>query len=121
MAEVLAGGLATTERDVRVTRAKQAIERRAGRLERGRPRYFLGLGYPSYWLGFDPETHLRHARLVREARATGAPLTVQAEPLPARAVTEITVYAADHAGCSAGSPARWRWRAPPSWTRASTR
>ena len=35
---------------------------------------------------------------MREARATGAPLVVQAEPLPARAVTEITVYAADHAG-----------------------
>lgn len=60
--------------------------------------YFLTLGYAGYWLGFDPETHLRHARLIREARATEAPLTVEAEPLPARAVTEIIVYAADHAG-----------------------
>ncbi len=98
VAEVLAGGLATTERDVRVTRAKQAIAAELADWGEAERSYFLGLGYPSYWLGFDPETHLRHARLVREARATGAPLTVQAEPLPARAVTEITVYAADHAG-----------------------
>ena len=98
VAEVLAGGLATTERDVRVTRAKQAISAELADWGEAERSYFLGLGYPSYWLGFDPETHLRHARLVREARATGAPLTVQAEPLPARAVTEITVYAADHAG-----------------------
>ena len=98
VSEVLAGGLATTERDVRVTRAKQAIAAELLDWSEAERAYFLGLGYPSYWLGFDPETHLRHARLVREARATGAPLTVQAEPLPARAVTEITVYAADHAG-----------------------
>jgi [protein-PII] uridylyltransferase len=98
VAEVLAGGLATTERDVRVIRAKQAIAAELADWTEAERSYFLGLGYPSYWLGFDPETHLRHARLVREAQATGAPLTVQAEPLPARAVTEITVYAADHAG-----------------------
>ena len=30
--------------------------------------------------------------------ARRAPLTVETEPLPARAVTEVTVYAADHAG-----------------------
>ncbi len=98
VAEVLAGGLATTERDVRVTRAKQTVAAAMTDWTAPDRDYFLGLGYPSYWLGFDPETHLRHARLVREAQATGAPLTVQAEPLPARAVTEITTYTSDHAG-----------------------
>ncbi len=98
VAEVLAGGLATTERDVRVTRAKQTVAAAMTDWTAADRDYFLGLGYPSYWLGFDPETQLRHARLVREAQATGAPLTVQAEPLPARAVTEITTYTSDHAG-----------------------
>ena len=98
VAEVLAGGLATTERDVRVARAKQTVAAAMTAWSDADRDYFLGLGYPSYWLGFDPETQLRHARLVREAQATGAPLTVQAEPLPARAVTEVTVYTADHAG-----------------------
>jgi [protein-PII] uridylyltransferase len=100
VAEVLAGGLSTTERDVRVKRAKEAaddIMLRHNWNKKDRD-FFLGLGYPGYWLSFDPETHMRHARTVRDAEARQAPLTVETEPLPARAVTEVTVYAADHAG-----------------------
>jgi [protein-PII] uridylyltransferase len=98
VAEVLAGGLATTERDVRVARAKKAaaellVDWSAEDLER-----FQSLGYGGYWLSFDPETHARHARLMREAERRQAPLTVETQPLPARAVTEVMVYAADHAG-----------------------
>jgi [protein-PII] uridylyltransferase len=98
VAEVLAGGLATTERDVRVARAREA----ASSLLVGWPEadieWFTALGYPGYWLSFDPETHARHARLIRDAERRSAPLTVDTQPLPARAVTEVTVYAADHAG-----------------------
>jgi [protein-PII] uridylyltransferase len=36
--------------------------------------------------------------MVRDAEARQAPLTVETEPLPERAVTEVTVYAADHPG-----------------------
>ncbi len=100
VAEVLAGGLSTTERDVRVKRARAGADEVLTRL--GWPdadrAFFLGLGYPGYWLSFDPDTHVRHARLIRDAEKRGAPLTVETEPLPARAVTEVTVYAADHAG-----------------------
>src|SRR5208282_3716825 len=59
---------------------------------------FNELGYPGYWLSFDPDTHARHARLVRDAEARKAPLTVDTMPLPARSVTEVTVYCTDHAG-----------------------
>ncbi len=100
VAEVLAGGLATTERDVRVAHAKSIIDevlRSSGWNEPDRKR-FLGLGYAGYWLSFDPDTHLRHARLTRDADHDGAPLTVDTLALPARAVTEVTVYTADHAG-----------------------
>lgn len=100
VAEVLAGGLATTERDVRVAHAKSIIDevlRQSGWNEPDRKR-FLGLGYAGYWLSFDPDTHLRHARLTRDADHDGAPLTVDTLALPARAVTEVTVYTADHAG-----------------------
>ncbi len=98
VAEVLAGGLATTERDVRVTRAKQAV---AALLDDWTPaeiESFTSLGYASYWLSFDPETHARHGRLIRDAEQRKAPLTVDTQPLPARAVTEVTVYCGDHAG-----------------------
>ncbi len=98
VADVLAGGLATTERDVRVARAKEAAASLLSDWPAPERAFFLGLGYPGYWLSFDPETHARHARLVRDAEARGAPLTVDTQPLPARAVTEVTVYTADHAG-----------------------
>jgi len=98
VADVLAGGLATTERDVRVARAKEAAAAMLADWPAQERAFYLGLGYPGYWLSFDPETHARHARLVRDAEARNAPLTVDTQPLPARAVTEVTVYTADHAG-----------------------
>jgi len=98
VAEVLAGGLATTERDVRVARAKEAAVALLSDWPADRIQSFLDLGYPGYWLSFDPETHARHARLIRDAEARTAPLTVDTQPLPSREVTEITVYTADHSG-----------------------
>jgi [protein-PII] uridylyltransferase len=98
VAEVLAGGLSTTERDVRVQRAKHAAAALLSDWSKQDIENFTSIGYPGYWLSFDPETHARHARLVRDAEARKAPLTVETQPLPARAVTEVTVYCADHAG-----------------------
>ena len=98
VAEVLAGGLATTERDVRVTRARAAAAALLSDWPQDEVAPVLALGYPGYWLAFDPETHARHARLIRDANRRGSPLTVDTQPLPARAVTEVTVYADDHAG-----------------------
>ncbi|HVZ09356.1 [protein-PII] uridylyltransferase [Rhodopila sp.] len=98
VAEVLAGGLATTERDVRVSRAKQAVAALLDDWTEQEVEHFTSLGYASYWLAFDPETHARHGRLIRDAEERKAPLTVDTQPLPARAVTEVTVYCADHAG-----------------------
>jgi hypothetical protein len=66
----------TTERDVRVARARRAASLL---LPEGQPAEtvaFLALGYPAYWLSFDPQTHARHARMIRDAEARGAPLTV---------------------------------------------
>ena len=100
VAEVLAGGLATTERDVRVARAKEAasILLDEDGFAEDEIAHFLQLGYGGYWLSFDPETHARHARMIRESAARGAPLTVDTQPLPARAVTEVTIHTSDHPG-----------------------
>jgi [protein-PII] uridylyltransferase len=100
VAEVLAGGLSTTERDVRVQRARDGADEilaASGWNEADRA-FFRGLGYPGYWLSFDPDTHVRHAHMVRDAESRGAPLTVVTEPSHARAVTEVIVYAHDHPG-----------------------
>ncbi len=98
VAEVLAGGLSTTERDVRVQRAKDAAAELLADWTEKDLEHFQTLGYGAYWLSFDPETHARHATLIREAERRKAPLTVETQPLPARAVTEVMVYTTDHAG-----------------------
>jgi [protein-PII] uridylyltransferase len=98
VAEVLAGGLATPERDVRVSRAKQAVGDLLSDWTEAEIERYTSLAYAGYWLSFDPETHARHARLIRESESRKSPLTVDTQPLPARAVTEVTVYCADHAG-----------------------
>jgi [protein-PII] uridylyltransferase len=98
VAEVLAGGLSTTERDVRVQRAKQAACALLPGWSDAEKAWFTDLGYAGYWLSFDPDTHARHARLLREADQRKAPLTVDTQPLPARAVTEVTIYVGDHPG-----------------------
>src|ERR1051325_10518395 len=86
VAEVLAGGLSTTERDVRVERARHAVAQQLPDWSQEEIARFTALGFPGYWLSFDPETHARHARLIRDADFRQAPLTVDTQPLPARAV-----------------------------------
>ena len=98
VAEVLEGGLSATERDVRIARAKEVVASLLADWPSAEREDFLSLGYPSYWLGFDPESIERHGRMIRDAKSRNAPLTIQTEPLPARAVTEVLVYTADHAG-----------------------
>jgi [protein-PII] uridylyltransferase len=98
VAEVLAGGLSVPERDVRVARAKQAAASLMGDMPQPAIDRFLTLGYPGYWLSFDPETHARHAAMIRGAEADQAPLTVSTRVIEARSVTEVTIYCTDHPG-----------------------
>jgi len=98
VAEVLAGGLSVPERDTRVARARAAAASLLESLPPAAVEHFLTLGYPGYWLSFDPETHARHAAMIRTAEADGAPLTVRSRVIEERAVTEVTVYCSDHPG-----------------------
>ena len=78
VAEVLAGGLSTTERDVRVSRA-QVRPRTAMLAEQGwnATRYatvfLVDSAIPATGCRFDPETHVRHARMIRDAEARARP------------------------------------------------
>ncbi len=82
VAEVLAGGLSTTERDVRVARAKKAAVALLSDWRQEQIEWFTSLGYGAYWLSFDPETHARHARLVRDASRARRRLPSTPSPCP---------------------------------------
>ncbi|MEQ8357387.1 MAG: [protein-PII] uridylyltransferase [Kiloniellaceae bacterium] len=97
---LLTGGLAAKGRDAQVKAAKEALKQKLK--EAGwSPREInahLRRGYPSYWSGLDAASHLRHARLVREAENAASPLTIDTRIDRYREATEVTIYTADHPG-----------------------
>lgn len=96
--EVMSGGLLADGRDARIAAAQDAAARLLSDFTTAEKDAFVAKGYPSYWLSFDATTHARHAHLMREAERSQAPLTVDTRVDAARAVTEVTLYTADHAG-----------------------
>jgi [protein-PII] uridylyltransferase len=96
--DVITGGLTVEARDSRIAAAQAAVRALLPDFSEAEFAAFVGRGYPFYWLSLDAGTHARHARMMREADASGALLTVENRVDPERAVTEITLYTADHAG-----------------------
>jgi [protein-PII] uridylyltransferase len=96
--DVISGGLTVEGRDSRIAAAQAAARELLPDFSDDEFAAFTGRGYPFYWLSLDAETHARHARLMRAADAGGTKLTVEKRVDPARAVTEITLYTADHPG-----------------------
>src|SRR5207302_320983 len=96
--DVISGGLTVEARDSRIAAAQTAARALLPDFTDEQFATFTSRGYPFYWLSLDAQTHARNARLMREADASGAPLTVEKRIDSARAVTEITLYTADHPG-----------------------
>ncbi|MBV9521572.1 MAG: bifunctional uridylyltransferase/uridylyl-removing protein, partial [Alphaproteobacteria bacterium] len=96
--EIMSGGLVAEPRAARIAAAQAAVRELLPDFSEAEFAAFRGRGYPFYWLSFDAATHARHARLMREAERTEAPLTVEKRVDAQRAVTEILLYAADHPG-----------------------
>ncbi|HTW53317.1 MAG TPA: [protein-PII] uridylyltransferase [Stellaceae bacterium] len=96
--DLMTGGATAGARDSRIAEAQEAAKKLLPEFSDEDFTAFTGSGYPFYWLSLDAETHARHARLMRGAERSGAPLSVETRIDPHRAVTEVTVYTADHAG-----------------------
>jgi [protein-PII] uridylyltransferase len=96
--DVISGGLSAERQDARIAAAQMAARQKLPDFTEDELETFFARGYPFYWLSLDAETHARHARLMREADARGTPLVVDKRIDAARAVTEITLYTADHPG-----------------------
>jgi len=96
--EVLSGGMATTKRDQRVKAAREALSEDLSNWSKSAVKAHLRLGVPSYWVAFDRETLARHARMVREAEDSGAPVAIDTRVDRYRQATEVTIYTADITG-----------------------
>jgi len=97
-ADVMSGGLAADARDARVKSHQEEARALLRDFSDAEFEAFVGKTYPAHWLSFEPQQIARQARLTREAERSGAPLTVDTRVDPARAVTEVTIYTADHPG-----------------------
>src|SRR5487761_17643 len=97
-AELMAGGLVDQARGQRIAAAQAAVRQLLGDFTPEEIDSFIAKGYPFYWLSFEPEIMAQHARLIREAERDNKLLTVETRVDPRRAVTEVTLYTADHAG-----------------------
>ena len=96
--ELMSGGIDITAREERIKAAQAAATKLLPDFSEAEIQSFIDRGYAFYWLSFDSETQARHARLMRGAERNSAPLTVETRVDAARAVTEVTVYTADHPG-----------------------
>ena len=96
--DLMSGGLVEEAQSQRAAEAQEAVKALLRDFSPAEVDSFVAKGYPFYWLSFDPEAMARHARLIRDAERSGRPVTVETRVDAGRAVTEITVYTADHAG-----------------------
>jgi [protein-PII] uridylyltransferase len=96
--DLMSGGLMAEGREERAAAARQALKTELSDWNAAEIEDHFARGYPAYWLAFDAQTHARQARLIREAEKSGAPLTIDTRVDDPRAITEVTIYTADHAG-----------------------
>lgn len=96
--DVLTGGLAADRRDRAVTDAQERVREALSDWSDEEFETFQSLGPPSYWLSFDIETLARQGIFVRDANKQSLAVAFDRRVDTYKAVTEITVLAADHPG-----------------------
>ena len=96
--EVLSGGHEAAAKGARVARAKDALRERLADWSKTEIEAHFARLHPPYWLGGESARQERHARLLRTAATNEAPFGFDAQADDFRDVTEVTLYAPDHAG-----------------------
>ena len=96
---LVAGGHTLIERGLRVAGAKDAL--RAALIAKGWAaddvERFEGRHFPDYWLRTDTAQQAEHADIIRNAEADGKKLVTAANTDAFKAITELTIYAPNHA------------------------
>jgi [protein-PII] uridylyltransferase len=97
--ELMSGGvISAASREADIARRKDAVRELLADFTEAEFKDFVDRTYPHYWRLTDPISVSRHARLMREADRTKAPLSVATRVDVQQAITEVTVYTPDHAG-----------------------
>ncbi len=95
---VLSGGHTTAGRGERISQAKAELAELIADFDAKDRERILAMHYPPYWLAGAAKTHEKHARIIRDAWSKSEPFTLISEVDQARGITEVTLFAPDHAG-----------------------
>ena len=74
--ELMSANVVADARDVRIARAQEQVRELLPDFTEAEFSAFTQRGYPFYWLSHDPAALARHARMMRQAEQSGAPVTV---------------------------------------------
>ena len=98
--EEMTGGSPVGRQEARAEEARTLLAGRLAELgwEQTEIDAHMPLGYTRYWLLHDIDTHIRHAELIRKAKGAGESLIIETRVDPDRDITEVVIYAPDHAG-----------------------
>jgi [protein-PII] uridylyltransferase len=96
--ERLTGASPEAGRAQRIAIAQEKLRARLKDWSESEIEAHLARGYPGYWLGCDADSQERHARLVRDAERRELALAIDTRVDVKRAITEVTIYTADHPG-----------------------
>lgn len=91
--EAAAGGVAA-----RVEYKQQALREALKDCSSEYVENYVQLGNAAYWLSFETDVQVRHAKLVKRAEKEDGPVHINVEHDTFNNVSEITVYTADHPG-----------------------
>ncbi len=95
---LMTGGLPPAHRSMRVERAIAALEERLSDWSPDQIADHVTLGDANYWLSYDTDTHVHHARLIRTAKTRNLHLHIETRVDAQREATEIIIHAPDHPG-----------------------
>jgi [protein-PII] uridylyltransferase len=93
---VLSGGHTGVTRKERVTAAQERFFGRFGEWGAGQRKAYAQRHYDAYWLGASLEKQLADEALIRRAVAGGLPVATSIATDAFTAITELTIYTADH-------------------------
>ncbi len=93
---VLAGGHTAIARHERVAEAQSAFRQRLPEWSEKQMSDYLSMHYEPYWLNVDIERQVAHADLINRAIKANAPVMTEVKTDQFTAITELTVFTADH-------------------------
>ena len=92
----LTGGFSEIDRGKRLAAAETEFRIAFSEWPKDELDAYIGRHYPAYWLKVELQRKIRHARFVRASEQEGHKLAINVGFDEARAVTELTIFAADH-------------------------